>query len=238
MPNLWGISTTLVKDRKPDFSIFSGMNIELRLDNISWDRMETVKELKKILKRHSINVPAVHEPPGINISSDDEWERVKSIREVEKAILFAHHLKIKRLILHAPERKDSLEEIMEFGKEWGVEVVLENTSKGKGKDASYIFSLGLPVCLDTCHANKNLLEWLGHEEKIVHVHVSDTKGGEEEHLLPGEGNIPWKDVIPILAKRERVYIFELMPHPEPCKRMDEIKKVVEKWEREYGLSFF
>lgn len=238
MPNLWGISTTLVKDRRPDFSIFYGMNIELRLENISWTCMEDVKELKKIFKKYSIKIVGVHQPNSINISAKDDWERMRSIREIEKAILFSYHIKAKRLIIHAPDMIDPLEEIVEFGKRWEVEVVVENTARGKGKDASYIFSLGLPVCLDTCHANKNLSDFLKHEEKIIHLHISDTKGGEEEHLLPYEGFIEWEKIVPELTKRDRVYIFELMPHPQPHKRIEDIKKVVERWERDYGLSFF
>jgi len=68
--------------------------------------------------------------------------------------------------------------------------------------ARLLASERLVVCLDTGHAHINeglrrALEVGG--EQIGHIHLHDNDGKSDQHLLPGEGNINWRDFMPFIG---------------------------------------
>ena len=60
----------------------------------------------------------------------------------------------------------------------------------------------LGFCFDSGHGNVvapgdfSLLDRYG--EKLFAIHMHDNNGKQDQHLLPGEGNLPWKALLPPL----------------------------------------
>ena len=61
------------------------------------------------------------------------------------------------------------------------------------------------ACLDTGHAYlsgdmSDLLKKVGHRLKLVHAH--DNRGGNDDHLPPGDGKIDWSQLVRQLTQME------------------------------------
>ena len=256
----WGISTTLCKnevilDCLDDIDNSFGIEIRLRQPHFDYEDKEEIKRLKSGLKKRNIDPISVHMPDkGVNIAAVDEWKRMFSVREVEKGILVADRLGAKSVVVHPGGKReeseidaslDSLNEIMNFSKEWGIKVLIENTFPGDlGADfdefSQIVSTIGLPICLDTSHsyssgAVSDIIK--DFRNKIVHLHISDNlMEGNDDHLLPGEGKIDWKAFWDGMNDFQGSVIFELMPALNIKKRISEIKEVIREWEKEYLFS--
>ncbi|MGB2782967.1 MAG: sugar phosphate isomerase/epimerase family protein [Atribacterota bacterium] len=133
-------------------------------------------EMSKEFKRNGIKVVSMHMPTnGVDISLIEEYDRIWSVREVEKTALALLRLGGEILVVHpGSEIKDektrnvqrekseqSLEEILKFCEQWGIKIALENTLPGKtGDSISEILEIvkkfnskNLGICLDTGHCN-------------------------------------------------------------------------------------
>ena len=133
-------------------------------------------EMSKEFKRNGIKVVSMHMPTnGVDISLIEEYDRIWSVREVEKTVLALLRLGGEILVVHpGSEIKDektrnvqrekseqSLEEILKFCEQWGIKIALENTLPGKtGDSISEILEIvkkfnskNLGICLDTGHCN-------------------------------------------------------------------------------------
>ena len=71
------------------------------------------------------------------------------------------------------------------------------------------------ICLDTGHANilkldiPNFIKMAGPD--LIATHIADNNGSDDEHLLPGFGNIEWEEVIPAFKKYYQGYLnYEVM----------------------------
>jgi sugar phosphate isomerase/epimerase len=133
-------------------------------------------EMAKEFKKNGIKVISMHMPiHGADISLIEEYDRVWSIREVEKTALALLRLGGGILVVHPgskiedekmrKKRKEksekSLEEILKFCEYWGIKIALENTLPGKtGDNINEILEIvkkfnskNLGICLDTGHCN-------------------------------------------------------------------------------------
>ena len=255
----WGVSTTICKDHEIFTCIdalkdIPGVELRLRKRHFEYEEQDVVKRLKRRLKNLEIKPLSVHMPDReLNIAAIDEWKRVFSVREVEKAILVAHHLGAEAVVVHPGADKghseinafrESMEELKDFAQEWGVRIVLENTFPGDfGYDidtfGKLVQEMALQVCLDTSHGYSSgavfkIMEQF--RERIIHLHISDNRlRGKDDHLLPGEGEIDWDEFWGKMGKFDGILIFELMPAQDIQKRLKEIKEVMEKWEGRYGF---
>ncbi len=248
-----GISSTIIKDSSifPLIKLmgerrFLFLEIRCRRGHFEYEDIESIKKLKATLKRAGVTPLALHPPDWIDIGSQNEWERMRSVREVEKCILVAEKLRIQRIILHPANStteisiiRKSLDEIIPFSEEWGVEVVLENPFPPKtGSDLETLKALSddykIGICLDTSHLFAN-----GDVDYVVlnnisglikEVHASDSRfSGMDDHLLPGEGKLNWKEVFKNVDNNDIDVIIELMPARNLEKRLDEIEEVMERW---------
>jgi sugar phosphate isomerase/epimerase len=150
--------------------------IELRpkKDHFNPQKISELFKLKKQLEQKKISVRAIHMPvDGVDISHIQTYERIKSVREVEKTVLMAHHLGTDLVVVHPGAKVDnsddkekrlalsieSLKEIMDFCQNWKVKIALENTLPGRVGDKwddiqlikEKIPSKDLGICLDTGH---------------------------------------------------------------------------------------
>ena len=137
-------------------------------------KISELLKLKKQLEQKKISVRAIHVPvDGVDISHIQTYERIKSVREVEKTVLMAHHLGADLVVVHPGAKVDnsddkekrlalsieSLKEIMDFCQNWKVKIALENTLPGRVGDKwddiqlikEKIPSKNLGICLDTGH---------------------------------------------------------------------------------------
>lgn len=71
------------------------------------------------------------------------------------------------------------------------------------------------ICLDTGHANimkediPSFIEKAG--GNLIATHIADNNAKEDQHFLPGFGNIEWEKVVPALKKSYKGYInYEAM----------------------------
>lgn len=85
----------------------------------------------------------------------------------------------------------------------------------------------LGICIDTGHANLNeepVAAVSNAGDRLLHIHASDNKGGEDEHLLPFEGVIPWDKVAEALrsVKFEGCITIETMCRGD---QEEELRKV-------------
>src|SRR5665648_533616 len=135
-----------------------------------------IEEMSKEFKRNGIKIISMHMPThGADISLIEEYDRVWSVREVEKTALALLRLGGEILVVHpGSEIKDektrkarrekseqSLEEILKFCEQWGIKIALENTLPGKTGDSipeileivKKFDSKNLGICLDTGHCN-------------------------------------------------------------------------------------
>lgn len=202
-------------------------------------------QVAKELRRNNLKVKSMHMPvsaTGVDISLIEEYDRVWSVREVEKTILALLRLNGEIIVVHPgstlqeeKERKirqekseKSLEEILKFCENWGIKIALENTLPGKTGDnivdilamVKKFNSRNLGICLDTghCHITSPLYNHPGVVEclpeikdYLIHLHLHDNLGKEDEHLLPFEGNINWIALVKELRKidYQGILMFEI-----------------------------
>jgi len=133
-------------------------------------------EMSKEFKKNEIEVISMHMPTnGVDISLIEEYDRVWSVREVEKTALALLRLGGEILVVHPGSKiKDermrkarreksmqSLEEILKFCEHWGIKIALEDTLPGKTGDSiteileivGNFNSKNMGICLDTGHCN-------------------------------------------------------------------------------------
>ncbi len=122
-----------------------------------------------------------------------------------------------RVPLHPPEQirsrnAEAIAELAQDASERGLRLMVENLDRGfaRAEDLDAIFEAvpGAGFHLDVGHANLRLglgernrttalLEAFG--ERLVHVHVSDNRGGSDDlHLPLGTGYIDWKGAVAAL----------------------------------------
>lgn len=200
-----------------------------------------LEEMAKEFKKYGIKAKSMHMPTnGVDISLTEEYDRVWSIREVEKTILALLRLEGEIIVIHPGskiederERKkrrekseQSLEEILKFCEHWGIKIALENTLPGKTGDSmteileivKKFNSKNLGICLDTGHCNITSSLYNHNEvidslkeirDYLCHLHIHDNFGKSDDHCLPFEGNINWKEFVRVLMEIEYKGVFML-----------------------------
>jgi sugar phosphate isomerase/epimerase len=119
---------------------------------------------------------------------------------------------------------ESMKILTSYAKKRGVTLMLENIPHGKRnpytiKEFGYIIKNvpGLMVHLDLAHAyieggNKKIEEYAQKfQNRIVHLHLSDNNGKEDQHLPLGDGKINLRRAIAALKKigYDRTITFEV-----------------------------
>jgi sugar phosphate isomerase/epimerase len=198
-----------------------------------------VDGLRDALARHGLRAHSLHAPFGhdVNITSPEEAIRTYSLDRLEQAAEALQHLGGSLFVLH-PGGEDQrwvwdraarlelsvggLNRVWGFCRQRGLTLVLETPLPhligGQPDDFEHILERlpreGTGVCLDTSHVAlggflHHYLHRFGH--RIVHVQASDNHGVHDDHLVPGEGAIPWHDVIEPLdrAGYRGVFLLEI-----------------------------
>lgn len=128
--------------------------------------------------------------------------------------------------------KKSLDELCPYCLQKGVKICLENLFDMPGEYVLEQWDRLLPaypeeflgICLDTGHGYMSWGEKLPeiirkYRDRIYAVHLHDNNGTVDFHLLPGEGQIPWKEVMRELkgAAYELPLLLELVSYEKDVK---------------------
>jgi len=214
------------------------------------------------LKLHSLHSPMYTDEiwgrsgphTHINITHRNKADRIQWVGEIKRALEIAEVIPYRYLIQHlgvtGQEYSDyaieaafsSLEELMVFARQRGVEILLENTpNELASAERLELFNstthLKLNYVFDTGHAH--IGAGIGHEFEIMKsrirsLHVHDNDGKEDQHLFPASegGSIDWMATMELLRSCPGQYplLLELrevasMQHP-----LDEINRVFDRLE--------
>ena len=178
----------------------------------------------------------------LSICEVERVRRVDAMDEIKRALDVAEQIPYRYFVQHMggsretpDERKrdaalSSLEPLVLHAKHAGVTIALENTPSEMG-DPAYLKSFvdatrlaGLRFCFDVGHAN--LAETTA-ENKLAHsfepmrelmatTHVHDNRGEKDDHLVPYEGTVNWKEAARLLAtapEKDLPLVLELKEPP-------------------------
>jgi len=159
--------------------------------------------------------------PGVNVLHPEKSRRIDAMDELKRALEAADTVPFRNLVLHLGERTDgwsprtveyaitALEHLGAFARPLGVRLLVENLLSEPTTPehlleilhAGHMDQVG--VCLDLGHANMTTgvaaaIGTLG--SRISSVHVHDNHGTKDEHLWPGDGDIPWPETVEQLKK--------------------------------------
>ena len=185
-------------------------------------------EVKRTAEAAGLPILVGHLPTFVWLADIYPGIREASRLEVERALTFLAEIEVKKAVLHPgywtglmttmPDMgKDLAEEslvmILEKARELGVVICLENMFPKTGhmfKPEEFSDILGrlpdLMMTVDLGHANiggprdrvQKMIEAGG--SKIRHVHISDNRGRDDEHLPLGVGRLDLKRSIAALKK--------------------------------------
>ncbi|HEY3836364.1 MAG TPA: sugar phosphate isomerase/epimerase family protein [Bryobacteraceae bacterium] len=214
------------------------------------------------LKLHSIHLPMYNDeywgqsgPHAIlNISDRTKAQRIKTVDEIKRAIEIVEAIPAKYAVQHlgSPDQEfndwaleaafSSLDELRSFGKQRGVEVLLENIPNGLSSAERLRYFLGVThldigFVFDLGHAH--IMQGIEHEfeimkERIRSTHVHDNDGKDDKHFFPMAegGTVDWSKAMRLLRTRPNQYplLLELKEVPGLQHPLDEINRVFDRLE--------
>ncbi|KQC12743.1 MAG: hypothetical protein APR63_01970 [Desulfuromonas sp. SDB] len=192
--------------------------VEIRMEKKHWnyDDPENILNINQLTQENTVKILSYHAPMDTVLTSDSEYHRVKSIREVEKGILIAHRTSAKYVVIHGDGHIDldecskkknlekSLMELVEYARRWEIKLLLENLFPPRiNSSPEELYELStkinseyLGICLDLGHLSISGFPLPAeHDEfwnKVYSIHLNDNEHGVyDQHLLPGQGR-SWK----------------------------------------------
>ncbi|UNC92261.1 sugar phosphate isomerase/epimerase family protein [Candidatus Contubernalis alkaliaceticus] len=212
-------------EEDPEFYSNQFQHIEIQEfvlpDNIDVYAKDIIKNYQKILRDFKGTI-SLHGPfKELALSSMDSMVRELADKRFSAALEFGIELGCTTLVVHScyntlmnyPGYKENwLENCSLFWDKFlpkcenaGITAVLENIwDKKPGHMVELLKSFDckyFKACLDTGHANifshLTIEQWVQElGEFLVHAHVHDNHGIEDEHLLVGKGSINFKGLLP------------------------------------------
>jgi len=221
-------------------------NIELTWGiGIPLDDKKALLERSAVILKTGVKIISTHAPlhdnngKDLDISAADNWDRKFAIREIQKSMLAFRIITPEygeKIVIHCGRRCDysgrkfrleksieSLKEILDFNRDFGYEICLENTLPGDVgcflEDLLLVKeklnSEKIKFCFDTGHYNLGkkqdaLLTEMSRDISEMHIH--DNNGKSDDHLPPGDGNIKWKELFSKIPGWSGTPVFELMEY--------------------------
>ena len=215
------------------------------LHALSTKRVITLNQIAKSRGfRYTVHAPFA----DINIASPSKPILNASVKRLKESMSYAHALNAKLWFFHPGNRTgismfypgedwqqniNSICELHETAEEYGLNIALENLPEKYGflmrnpEDfARFYKETGLRdvgIVLDVGHANlegqtEQFLRKL--PDKIVHIHVSDNMGENDQHLGIGYGKINWQRFAEILREiaYDETVMIESVEHVEESLR--------------------
>ncbi len=182
---------------------------------------EDYTEVKELANSNGVGL-YVHAPfSDLNIASLNEGIRKETVSQIFRAIETAAFLGSPLFTFHTGRPSpvgmsfrdkawevnlESIREIIEFGSNFDLKLCLENMPSFPGAfcceidDLKFVLEQNPELCLtlDIAHAHTcgEEIEYIKKlEDRVVHVHLHDTKRGSDSHSAVGEGDIDFKRVM-------------------------------------------
>ncbi|UYZ40633.1 MAG: sugar phosphate isomerase/epimerase [Candidatus Methanospirare jalkutatii] len=142
-------------------------------------------------------------------------------------------------------QKAALREICKFASDFGLCVAVENMTPEEMllcrkpeelvRLVEEVDAENIGICLDIGHAFatgtlQEFLKLIGGEEgersgaRIVHVHVSDNFGRNDEHLALGRGGVNWSDVLAALKNFAGIVVTEMQSFEDGVESLKFLRK--------------
>lgn len=217
----WLPSSFLGKLRQVHEQGIEGVEIFATPRHLDINNPEEIQQAGIMIRDLGFRYVTMHAPSSVgDLSSPDEPSRAETIlacqRTLDAAMLIGaslvtfHPSSIEGEMSQAKERwislQESLRDLSGYGEDRDLNVAIENFPKPLfGCDPRELYrqiaALGLPnvgMCLDIGHAFVGgflpaVLSEFG--EKVFSVHASDNRGRVDEHMTPGQGVVPWEEII-------------------------------------------
>ncbi len=236
--------------------------------HLDWTDQAQIGELGHFFRDCELKVHSVHSP----MHTDDVWgrsgphsvititepvksKRIRMVDEIKRAIEFAETIPFRYLIQHigvAGEEYDdakaaaaftALEELSNFARQRGVEILIENIPNALSSAERLIgfldeTHLNLGFCFDTGHANLHggvEAAFAVMKDRIRSTHVHDNDGRNDRHLFPffaTGGTINWLKTMSLFRQCGDQFplLLELkeaadLPHP-----LEQVAQILEKLE--------
>ena len=215
------------------------------------------------LKLHSLHAPMYNDTiwgrsgphSVINIAQPVKSVRLGMVDEIKRALEIAEEVPFKYLIQHlgvSGEEFDmrkvdgafaALEELTIFGRQRGVEILLENipnelSTAERLLQFNELTHLHMNFVFDTGHAN--MQEGVEHafelmKPRIRSTHIHDNNGKDDVHLFPlmsEGGTIDWKRTMELLRSCGDQFplLLELKEKPEISNPIDALLEIFDKLE--------
>ena len=234
--------------------------------HLDWHNKAQIAELISWFRDSELQLHSLHSPmftdevwgrsgphSHIDITEPVKSKRIPWIDQIRRALEIAESVPFRYLIQHIgvggaeyDERRveaafTSLEELLVFARQRGVEILLENIPNGfcSGSRLNLFLEqthLDVNYCFDIGHANLtgdvenefNLMR-----TRIRSTHLHDNNGTEDKHLFPflhEGGTIDWNKAVPMLASRPEQYplLLELKEDPENTHPFDSVRQIFER----------
>jgi len=202
---------------------------------------QKVSTLNSLGKSYGLKY-SVHAPfADINIASPSKPMLKAMLKRLEKSIAYASALNAYIWVFHPGlktgvsmfypcmdwrQNLKTIQLLFKISNDYGVKIAIENVPEPYPflikRVEDFIkfyeeFNKDIGLVLDVGHANLNrqiesFLETFA--KRIVHIHVSDNDGKDDQHLGIGYGNIDWKNFANLLRKisYDKVVIAESVEH--------------------------
>ena len=213
--------------------------------HFDYTNQEQMAELTAWFQDHKLQLRSLHAPmhrdyewgrsrshdhAGVNIAATERLLRIESVDEIKRALEVAETLPFQYMVQHLgvpgeeySQKKfdaaySSLESLMLFAKQRGVQILLENIPNDLSTAArlrqfiTYTRLNDLRICFDTGHANimgsaEDAFDSL--RDLVVSTHIHDNRGDTDDHLFPFQGTIDWKAVLAAFAAAENDFPLQL-----------------------------
>ncbi|MCX6377795.1 MAG: sugar phosphate isomerase/epimerase, partial [Armatimonadetes bacterium] len=207
---------------------FGGVEILCKPGHFESDNPAHVRDVQLALDEWSDAVVTFHAPfhnTDLSSSDPDSWDC--AVQEMMQALEVASLLRAENVTLHVRSKAEvtrwsadnlvalqrALNRLMHGAAERNMTLAVENLHPlgftGKKEDFLRLFEAFpahlVGACIDTGHAHLggNLVELaqvLAARAFVAHLHDNSALG-RDEHLIPGEGTIPWTELIDVLRTR-------------------------------------
>jgi sugar phosphate isomerase/epimerase len=231
--------------------------------HLDWHDHAQIVELGHFFRDSDLKLFSMHAP----MHSDDCWgrsgpqatititelvkaRRIQMVDEIKRALEIAEYIPFRYLNQHLgckdeewEERKvdaafNSLDELSNFARQRGVEILLENTPNGFSSAQRLVSflemtHLNLGFCFDTGHANLGegvpaAFETM--KPRIRSTHIHDNDGKTDQHLFPmhsSGGTIDWKNTMELLRSGADQFplvleLYEVAEMPNPLEVVNKV----------------
>jgi sugar phosphate isomerase/epimerase len=201
---------------------FDHVELFARRTHLDYGSRTTRREFREWFRSHPSPAPALHLPDFRNADSGEPtriWPLAPEARqreaardEIKRALELTDHLGISRLIVHLglpgqpfdPTLFDHAWRLLDMIRSFAGLPILVETLPGEASSPERILELldltaipGTAICYDVGH--EHLAGRMPTFERAGEVHLSDSDGASDQHLLPFEGEIDWPRLARALA---------------------------------------